>query len=67
MAPSSHAQPRIHAMCYSVRVDEGRKGWSLLAIPMKARTLVGRGEKGLLSDPGSELRLGTEKERKRRR
>ena len=43
---------------YSMRVDEGRKGWILLAIKMKARTVVGRGEEGPLCDPGSELLLG---------
>ena len=30
---------------------------------MKARTVVGRGEKSLLSDLGSELRLGEKKEK----
>ena len=30
---------------------------------MKARTVVGRGEKSLFSEPGSELRLGKEKEK----
>ena len=33
----------------SMRVDEGRKRWSLLAIKMKARTVVGRGQKSLIS------------------
>ena len=48
-----------------MRVDEGRKnGWSLLAIEAKARTVVGRGgEESLFGDPGSELRLGREKEK----
>ena len=46
-----------------MRVDEGRKGCSLLAIRMKAPTVVGRAEKGLFSGPGSELRLGGEKEK----
>ena len=41
----------------SMRVNEGRKGSSLIATKMRARTVVGRGEKSLLSDPGSELRL----------
>ena len=36
-----------------MRVDEGRAGWSLLAITMDARAVVGRGEKSLLSDPES--------------
>ena len=31
----------------------------------KACTVGGRGEKSLLSDPGSELYLGREKERKK--
>ena len=49
----------------SMRVDEGRKGWSLLAINMKARTAaVDRGEKSLPSDPGSELHLGSFKDEK---
>ena len=42
----------------STRVDEERKCWVLLAIKMKARTVVGRGEEGPLCDPGSELLLG---------
>ena len=42
----------------STRVDEGRKCCFFLAIKMKARTVVGRGEKGPLCDPGSELLLG---------
>ena len=41
-----------------MRVDEGRKGWSLLAITMETPTVAGKREKSLLSDPGSELRLG---------
>ena len=32
---------------------------------MKARTVVGRGEKGVFSDPGSELRLGREKKKQK--
>ena len=52
----------------STRVDEGkkRKSSSLVAIKKKrkARTVVGRGEKRLLCDPGSELRpRGREKRR----
>ena len=47
-----------------MRVDERRiKSLSSLAIKMKARAVVGRGEKSLHSDPGSELRLGREKEK----
>ena len=43
--------------------DEGRDSFqSLLAIKMKARTVVGTWEKSLLSDPGSELRLRSEGE-----
>ena len=38
------------------------KGSSLLAMKMEARTEVGRGEKSLIRDPGSESRLGGEKE-----
>ena len=47
-----------------MRVDEGRKGWSLQATKKKARAVVGRGEKSLLSDPGSELPLGKEKDKR---
>ena len=47
----------------STRVDEGRKCRNLLAIKTKARTVVGRGEKSLLCDPGSELRLWRERDR----
>ena len=45
-----------------MQIDEGRKGSSLLAIKIKARTVVGRGKKSLFSDLGSELRLGMERE-----
>ena len=48
-----------------MRVDEGRKGSSLLAIKMKARAVVERGEKSLFSGPGSELRLVREKEKEK--
>ena len=41
-----------------MRVDEGSQCWLLLAINMRARTVAGRGEKGSLCDPGSELLLG---------
>ena len=44
-----------------MRIDEGRKGWNLPSIKMKAGTVVGRGEKSLIGDPGPELRLGREK------
>ena len=47
----------------SVRIDEGRTGWSLIAIKIKARTVVGRGKESLLGDPGSESHLGREKEK----
>ena len=50
---------RQDSMC----VDEGKKGWSLLAIKMRARTVVGRRDKSQLRDTGSELRLGREKEK----
>ena len=33
---------------------------------MKAPAVVGKGEKSLLSDPGSELRLGRENEGKKK-
>ena len=47
----------------STRVDEGRKCCTLLAIEAKARTVVGRVEKSLLSNHGSEIRLGKEKKK----
>ena len=44
-----------------MRVDEGTKGWSLVAIKTKARTVVGRGTRRASAyDPGSELRVGRE-------
>ena len=43
--------------CNSTLIDEERKCWILLAIKMKARTVVGREKKGPLRDPGSELLL----------
>ena len=53
-APSS-----VVGRCNSTRVDEeGRKCWILLATKLKARTVVGRGKKGPLCDPRSELLLG---------
>ena len=42
----------------SLNIAEGRKGSSLLVIKSTARTVVGRGEKSLPSDPESELHLG---------
>ena len=42
----------------STQVNERRKCWIILAMKMKARTVVGRGEKGPLCDPGSDLLLG---------
>ena len=45
-----------------MRVDEGRYSWNLPTTQMEARTVVGMGKKSLLNDPGSELRLGREKE-----
>ena len=52
----------------SMRVDEGRKGSSLFATKMNAHTSAGVGigggeEKSVLSRPGSEIRLQTEKEK----
>ena len=38
---------------------------NLLAMKMNLRSVVGSGEKTLLSYPGSELRPGREKEKKR--
>ena len=46
-----------------MRVDERSNSWSLLAIKMKVRTVVGRGEKSLLKDTGSELHLGRKKKK----
>ena len=53
MGPSVH-NPRSACTTSSTRADEGRQGWSLLAIETKA---PGEGEESLLRDPGSELRL----------
>lgn len=39
-----------------MRVDKRRSAGSILAIKNKVRTVVGRGGRSLLSDPGSELR-----------
>ena len=48
-----------------MRVGEGRKGWSLLAIKRKAvRTVVGRGVEEP-SNPGSDVRSGREKEKQK--
>ena len=46
-----------------MQVDKGTKGWGILAIHMKARTGVGRGEKSLLSDATrlADLLLGISK------
>lgn len=46
------------------QVDEGIKCWNLLATKMIARTVVGRGEEGLLCYPGSEIpRTGRERDK----
>ena len=37
-------------------VDGGRMGRSFLVIKLKARAVVGRGEKSLRGDPGSDFR-----------
>ena len=47
---------------YSMRVDEERNSWNLLPTKTKARTVVGRREKSLLSGPGCALRLRRDKE-----
>ena len=52
-----------HIYHNSTRVDDGRKGWSLVAIKMKGRTVVGMGEESLLCYPESELRLGRREKR----
>lgn len=50
-----------------MRVGEGQKGSSLIAINMKACAVGGMGETILVSDPGpSELRLRREKEKEKR-
>ena len=46
-------------------VDEGRKGCNFLAKNMKACAVVGRGNKSLLGDPGSELHLGRAKQKEK--
>ena len=46
--------------CESTR----EKNAEIFSRKKKARTVVGRGGKHLLSDPGSELRLGREKKKK---
>ena len=52
----------------STQVDEGRRGKKELKSSRdkkcKARTIVGRREKSLLCDPGSELRLGGRENRR---
>ena len=49
---------------HSMRVNEGRNSWNIPAIKSRSRTIVGwRGEKSLISDPGSELRLRREEEK----
>ena len=48
----------------STPVDEGRKSFNLLAIKMRGTNRSGGGEKSLLCDPGSELRLGGREEMK---
>ena len=45
--------------------EEKAEGRRFLTIKMKPRAVVGKGEKSPLSDPGSELRLGREKEKKK--
>ena len=40
-----------------MRVEEGRNCWNLRAIKKKACAVMGKGEKNLCSDRGSELRL----------
>ena len=57
-----HHYPLTHN---PTRVDEGRKCCTLFAIRVKTRTVVGRGKNRLLSDPGSELRLGRGKEKEK--
>ena len=46
-----------------MRVEEGRKGWNLLAVTLKSRAVVERGEESLLSGPESESCPGREKEK----
>ena len=51
------------SICSEVRGEE--IGGSLLAIETKARTVGGRGEKSLLSEPGYEVRLRREREKQK--
>ena len=46
-----------------MRVDGGINSWGIFVIIMKVRAVVERGDKILLSDPGSGLRLGRKKEK----
>ena len=57
--------PLALTVTHMIRCESTREenSWNLRATKMKARTVVGRGKKSLLSDPGSELRLGREKEK----
>ena len=48
-----------------MRVDEGRKCCTLLAIKTKARVVAGKVERSLVNDPGSELRLGKENKKEK--
>ena len=50
-----------------MRANEGRNSSNPVAMKRKACSVVGRGEKSLFSDPGSELRLGREKEKGKER
>ena len=58
--------PSVQLRCRHYNASQrGKKGLNILAIKKKARTVSGRGEKSLLSNPGSELRLGTEEEKEK--
>ena len=46
---------------HSMRVSERKNSWNLLAIKVKERAIVERGEKSLVNHSGSELRLAMEK------
>ena len=58
---------RERLIAWVSRIDASRLGKKVLNSSRdkneKARTVVGRGEKSLLCDPGSELRLWRERDR----
>ena len=63
MAWVSTILPKSTRLRFIAKMLEAGKCSSIFAIKTKVRTVVGRGEKSLLGDPGSELHLGREKEK----